>query len=424
MSSQKGDLRAKVQLLQADFPCFSSSFIQTTLVAQGLEVARARLQLAVLKKQEDVNKLLSSQQPSTGGDKFESPFALAANPKERSHAAQSSSQPIQVPELPARTFNPLESDLNTSVESYLSEKSEKFYSSQSSVEPLRHTPSSLSSSPSLLAIDQHKSSRNLHISTERGNGDFSEKSPFALSAHSKLSYAPTLRQDRQQTITSMLRRRKDEPNAGSTREKANKKKRKPTDDFLDSLDSIGSDDHLTDSSTMKEIEEMYGTSKGPHSKRKQQLQIEQKDAKPKPSRLSQILPRKNTRESLNTNSKEIRQASPPKKRTTRREDFLVDDSPPQTHQMPLYHRKSKSRRSSEFIDLDPIVVDDDNDANTTLGNDSHLFDSITSSPTMSEYREASYATNHSSLPFMLCSQVSPSGARPQAQRRRILEESD
>ena len=398
MSATQRDLRVKIDQLKLDFPNFSSKFIKSVLLAQNLEVARARLQLAVAKKQEDANKLLSSTLGLEEGSKFESPFARASQTKDRVSGVYTSNQLSSAPELPARTINLIETDLNTSIESNTSEKSDIFISSQSSTasSDFRRSSSFLSSSPQTL--ERRPPPLPPRDPKTRPNSDVS---PFALARPSVPSYTSLIRKEYETTIPELFIQQSSKPR------QENRTKRKRGLTLSDEV-TRAKDDFFDD------IEEIY-TSKGsiePTTKRKK-LMI---DTDTPSHRLKAISAKNSTRISDSTNEGQVAT-----KRSSRRHEYDLGsniDTHWSTSTKPIEIPVKGNDGAIESFDVD------ENDGSATVGNESNLSESPSSSTATSDPLDQSLGGKETLLPFALCSQEPPGRPKAPSTKRHFLEESD
>lgn len=412
MSATQNGLRGKVEQLKLDFPNFSSKYIKSVLVAQSGEVARARLQLAVAKKQADEERALAATLGLDDGSKFESPFALAGHSKERGSGPFSSTQPLRIPDLPARSVNLVDSDLNTSVDSYLSEKSDTFYSSQSST-----ASSDLRRTTSLLSTSRPSGERKPPPLPPRESMDAfnTDLSPFALAGRSSVpTFSSSARPEkREYTIPSLFRQQQEH----NSRLEDKRTKRKRNLELSDEEFESAKPDFYDD------IEEIFGNGRSDPAPKRKKLIIETEVSA---QRLSQPLKRR-TSTTLEKPSSQLEKPSP----HTHEKHLIKDGSTkrprhgllaaPLDDPTPKRAPTSRSRGSSistDVIDLDEI------DGSATVGNDSNLSESPSSSTATSDPIESHFSNNEQPLPFTLCSQEPQ--VRPAARlvRRRFLEESD
>lgn len=412
MSATQNGLRVKVEQLKLDFPHFSSKFIKSVLTAQSGEVARARLQLAVAKKQADEERALAATLGLDDGAKFESPFALAGQSKERGSGPSSSTQPIRIPDLPARTVNLLESDLNTSVDSYLSEKSDTFYSSQSST-----ASSDLRRTTSLLSTSRTSGERKLpplppRESMDAFNMDFS---PFASAGRSSVStFSSSLRHDKKErTIPTLFRQQQEH----MTRLEDKRTKRKRSLELSDEEFESSKPDFFDD------IEEIFGNGRSDPAPKRKKLTIETESSV---HRLSQPLKRSTSKmleklTSTSTNEKHLTTEGVSKRPRHGLLAAPIEESRP----TPAKHHNKASNSRTKPSNVPIEVYDlDENDGSATVGNDSNLSESPSSYTETSDPIESHLSNNEQPLPFTLCSQEPAVRPAARLSRRRFLEESD
>lgn len=404
MSAAQADLSAKVGQLKRDFPNFSTKFIKTVLAQQKHEVAHARLFLAVAKKKADEEKSLEATLGLHGGSNFESPFALSAQPKDRGFGAHSATQPPRIPELPARTNNVLDSDLNTSVESYLSEKSESFYSSQSSV-----GSSDLKRSTSLLSTSMQRKERTIPILPPKEIRDAPNNkiSPFATARPLKPTFGTFAPQDKHSpTIVDLFNRQK-EPKQKQDDKRA---KRKRSLELSDEEPGDAKPDFFDD------IEEIFSPNGSEPATKRKKLVIE---TEPTGHRLSRPVSKKPTK-SIEVSDRRLESAP----HSTRSASRITHGLAPVVHGAQAYAKESPKSKTIGPNDSIEVVDIDEFDGSATIGNDSNLSESPSSSTAISDPLDSHFCSETNVAPFVLCSQEPNGRPMAKAARRRIIEDSD
>jgi hypothetical protein len=417
MATHITDLRGKVKSLKRDFPIFSYDRIQAVLLEQNQEVARARIQLALAKKQEDQGKALISSLDADTANKFESPFALVVSAKDRPSALSSSIQPKIAPDLPARTSLTYEIDLNSSIESLESEKNLSIHSSQSSA---------LSNDIIQLYTTQTGTTDGFErqhglVSSHRRRADTAKReiSPFALSKGSNAAPPRLVAKSnpkREVTINEMFQN----SSANETRlQGTNRSARKRMRTFFDDIMDLPEEHVVSYVDVGVEViedpeEESFVSTK----RRKLQL-----DATPHSSYLSQEIPQNQNKS--NSSSRRSRTSSI---RSSHTQDESTCSSSQSHHSQQNLNDSamtlaSRSKRHHTHMDRmkEEYSSEEEHDDSTTIANDSHSSDSInhiieadsSSPPRIAEkYSMCSQPPLHAAVP------------RHQASRRMIMEDED
>jgi hypothetical protein len=232
-SSTQTDLAVKISTLHRDFPTSSAQEIHAVLSAQNYELARARIQLVLAKKQADQARAEKVQIDVTGDDKFESPFARASIAKDRANGHRIAPALKVAPKLPAKPSHTSEEPL-VATDYYLSNPHS--LSSTPEDPPSSAESVNTSSRPSSHSHSSASSSQRAPMPSKTQRRPVPGESVFALSRQpQRSSQALAPKPKGPLTIDEMLKRGEVKQ---QLKESSNRAKRKRVDDFYNTLDDL------------------------------------------------------------------------------------------------------------------------------------------------------------------------------------------
>lgn len=409
MASQPVDLKARITLLKRDFPTFPSATIKSVLVGQNYEVARARIHLALAKKQYDQEKAQRGSNEGDGGRKFESPFALASQPKDRTFSLPPAPIPKSTREPSSQLQFVHEIDLDSSFDSSRSEHSSSQVSSQSSSlsHDLNYFYSTHTSSKGTKESVHYK-----HTVSSVPDAQQNKISPFASSKSPvpSLVHQPTSK--KQPSIPDLFKKAAKSKEKGPARQTDTTNTKKRMRSFFDDIMDIPESFHKKQDEFVEDIDDEIIS-----KPKRKKLEI---GSSASSSRISQTLSRKITSHTMPGSKISQSMDSTSKKRHSSHNDISNHNHPPSPPVAPVtLHTTHQLQDRTVFRELSS---DDDLDHSDAGANDSRSSEATVILPSQVESSQLGTTTSHPS--FNLCSQVDARLCRQTPSRRIICESSD